>query len=298
VAADPDAIIKVGGDIWVASCKGNEITVINDSTKQIVEEYGSNSNYQLDCPDALAFDDGYVWVANNSNSSLVQFNASTGAWVQTQGGSDILNPDAIAVSGANIWVANNNSDRGSFLSEFNASTGTNLYMTKNTIRQSIGNATCVAVSGSNIWVSDAAGGNVYEYNASSGAYLRENLGGGGGISGADCVSYYGGYIWVTSDNNSRVLEYNATSGVYVREILNINGPDQVIFNGNSLFVVGSVGLTNISTVQEYNSSGSFIRTVMKANTGNFLNQGMEMLYDDGNLWVANPASNNVTLYKL
>jgi hypothetical protein len=290
VAADPDAIIKVGGDIWVASCKGNEITVINDSTKQIVNEIGSNVNYQLDCPDALAFVDGYVWVANKSSSSLIQFNASTGAWVQTQTGSDILNPDAIAVTGSNIWV-----DNGSFLSEFNSTTGANLNVTKRTIMNLLANGTCIAVTGPNIWVSDAGGAEAYEYSAISGAYLRETLGGGGGVSGANCVSYNKGYIWVTSDNSNRVLEYNATTGGYARETSVVINPDQIIFTGNSLFVVSTYPL---DSVLEYNASGSLLRTIMRANIGYFRPDGMEMLYDGGNLWVANPANNTVTLYKL
>jgi len=290
VAADPDAIIKVGGDIWVASCKGNEITVINDSTKQIVNEYGSNVNYQLDCPDALAFADGYVWIASRTNSSLVQLNASTGKWIQTQTGSDIAQPNYIAVTGSDIWVSN-----GTFLSEFNATSGANMFVTKNTITHILDGVTCIAVSGSNIWVSDSAGAEAYEYSASSGAYLRETLGGGGGIEGADCVSYDDGYIWVTSNNNNLVIEYNASTGAYIREFSIVN-PSQVIFTGSKLFVVSSYPLVS---VLEYNVAGRLLNTVVnKVNTGFYRANGMAMLYDGGNLWVANPASNNVTLYKL
>jgi streptogramin lyase len=290
VAADPDAIIKVGGDIWVASCKGNEITVINDSTKQIVAEYGSNSNYQLDCPDALAFDDGYVWIANRANSSLVQLNASTGAWVQTQTGSDILYPNVITVSGSDIWVSNN-----SFLSEFNATSGANIYVTKNSLTHALLNVGCITAAGSNIWVSDSGGSSAYEYNSSSGAYLRSTLAGGGGMSGTICVSYDDGYIWVTSFNNNLVLEYNASTGAYIREISIVN-PNQVIFTGSKLFVVSVYPL---DSVLEYNAAGRLLNTVVnKVNTGFYRANGMAMLYDGGNLWVANPASNNVTLYKV
>ena len=294
VAADPDAIIKVGGNIWVASCKGNEITVINDSTKQIVAEYGSNSNYQLDCPDALAFDKGYVWVANKSNSSLVQLNASTGAWIQTRTGSDILNPDAIAVTGPNIWVSDN-----IFLSEFNTTTGNNLHVTRSSLSTAfLEDATCLAVTGPNIWASDSAGAEAYEYNASSGVYLRETLGGGGGVSGAICVSYDNGYIWVTSENNSSVLEYNAATGVYIRKVSGVDSPTQVIFTGDDLFVVDVVGRSTVNMVQEYSFSNRSLRTIVKANIGYFTHYGMAMLYDSRDLWVANPWSNTVTRYSL
>jgi len=294
VAADPDAIIKVGGNIWVASCKGNELTVINDSTKQIVAEYGSNSNYQLDCPDALAFDKGYVWVANKSNSSLVQLNASTGAWIQTRTGSDILNPDAIAVTGPNIWVSDN-----IFLSEFNTTTGNNLHVTRSSLSTAfLEDATCLAVTGPNIWASDSAGAEAYEYNASSGVYLRETLGGGGGVSGAICVSYDNGYIWVTSENNSSVLEYNAATGVYIREVLGVDAPSQVIFTGDDLFVVDVVGRSTVNMVQEYSFSNRSLRTIVKANIGYFTHYGMAMLYDSRDLWVANPWSNTMTRYSV
>jgi hypothetical protein len=298
VAADPDAIIKIGGNIWVASCKGNELTVINDSTKQIVNEYGSNLNYQLDCPDALAFADGYVWIANQANSSLVQLNASTGAWKQTQTGSYILSPDAIAVSGANIWVANNPSNSGgigsSFLSEFNATNGSNLYITKNTISQSLSSPTCIAVTGPNIWVSDS-GDLVYEYNATTGKYLRSLS--GVRPQGSYCVSYYGGHIWVSSVGNSEVLEYNATTGGYVRE-LPIANPKQILSNGRDLVVVGSIGISNIGTVQEYSFSKGRLRTILKVNIGYYSRVGMAILNDGGNLWIVNPWRNTVTRYSL
>jgi len=298
VAADPDAIIKIGGNIWVASCKGNELTVINDSTKQIVNEYGSNLNYQLDCPDALAFADGYVWIANQANSSLVQLNASTGAWKQTQTGSYILSPDAIAVSGANIWVANNPSNSGgigsSFLSEFNATNGSNLYITKNTISQSLSSPTCIAVTGPNIWVSDS-GDLVYEYNATTGKYLRSLS--GVRPQGSYCVSYYGGHIWVSSVGNSEILEYNATTGGYVRE-LPIANPKQILSNGRDLVVVGSIGISNIGTVQEYSFSKGRLRTILKVNIGYYSRVGMAILNDGGNLWIVNPWRNTVTRYSL
>jgi len=192
-------------------------------------------------------------------------------------------------------VADNSISGGATaLSEFNSSTGIIVGEVKNTIHQSISDPSCIAVAGDNIWVSDASGNGAYEYNASTGAYIRETSTSPVTASGVGCVSYHSGYIWITSDATNNVIEYNASTGAYERDISVVN-PDQVIFTGNELFIVSAYPT---DSVLEYSQFGVFMRTVEKANLGYLRPLGMAILYDGVSLWVANTASNSVTVHPL
>jgi len=292
VPAQPDALVQAGQDIWVASCKGNAVTEINKSSKQIVQIINSPT-YGFSCPDALAFDGTHIWVANKLGSSLTQLNASTGAWIQTITGSGILNPDALAFTGTNLWVSNNSLNGGtSFLSEFNSYTGIVVRIVKGDINQSLQNPECIAFTGTNLWIADSGSGGAFEYTATSGAYLRSTGAGGGGSGATSYVSYHSGYIWISSSNTGTALEFNATSGAYVREI-SVNSPDQLIFNGSNLFIVSVAPTTKVI---EYSSAGLYIRTIV--NLSYKLQNGMSILYDNSNLWVANGKDNTVTVHLL
>lgn len=102
---------------------------------------------------------------------------------------------------------------------------------------------------------------------------------------------------MSSVGNSEVLEYNATTGGYVRE-LPIANPKQILSNGRDLVVVGSIGISNIGTVQEYSFSKGRLRTILKVNIGYYSRVGMAILNDGGNLWIVNPWRNTVTRYSL
>ena len=291
VPAQPDALVQAGSDIWVASCKGNAVTEINKNTKQIIRTLNDLS-YGFNCPDALAFNGSDIWVANKSGSSLTQLNASTGVWIQTVTGSNILNPVALVITGSNIWVVNN-SGSGSFLSEFNASSGVFVRAVHDTSRQALLDSNCIAYTGTDIWVSDSLDKFASEFNASTGAYLRQTSI-DAGSSSADCLSYSSGYIWMSSVNSSKIYEFNASTGAYIRAV-SVANPIQVIFTGSYLFVENTYP-TN--AVLEYNSNGVFIKTIVKTNSKWEL--GLSILFDGTKLWVADSglAGNSVTVYPL
>ena len=179
VPAGPDAFVQAGSDIWVASCQGNAVTEIDKNTKQIIMTLTNTSNpsnlsYGFSCPDALAFDGTHIWVANRSGNSLTQFYASTGSLKQTITGTDIYAPAALAFDGTHIWVANNNTGSsagpGSFLSEFNATSGNIVRAIRGNSSHALGNPTCLAVDGNYIWVSDQISNSAYQYSINTGAY--------------------------------------------------------------------------------------------------------------------------------
>jgi DNA-binding beta-propeller fold protein YncE len=148
VSAQPDAFVGVGPDIWVASCSGNAVTEINETTGQVIQSL-TDTSYGFDCPEGLAFDGTNIWVANDLGSSITELNASTGSLVQILTGPGILNPDALAFDGTNIWVANNsqNDKIASFLSEFNAAKGSNIrtLIATRSSKWSLMSPTCLAV---------------------------------------------------------------------------------------------------------------------------------------------------------
>ncbi len=71
-------------------------------------------------------------------------------------------------------------------------------------------------------------------------------------------------------------------------------PDSVIFTGNYLFVVSD---NPVDSVREYNSTGTFIRTVAKSNLNSTIGISA-ILFDGSNLWTANYSNNTVAKYPL
>lgn len=296
VSAEPDAFVIDGTNIWVASCSGNAVTEINNSSKQTIEVI-TGPSYGFNCPDALAFDGTNIWVANKLGSSITELNASTGSWVQTLSGTDILNPDALAFDGTNIWISDDsqNGQVGSFISEFNASTGMvdRTINTPKNYKWIFVSPTCLALDGSGIWIADLGNTNAIEFNVDTGAYIRKTTG-GPAVSGVACVTYHSGYIWLSSINSAAAIEYNANTGVYVRTISNILNPNQLIFTGSYLFIVSE---NPVDSVREYNSAGTLLKTVAKSNKS--LGKGINTILVDGaSLWTANYSSNSVSFYSI
>jgi hypothetical protein len=295
VPAGPDAMIQAGSYIWVASCKGNSVTEINASTKQIVRIL-NGASYGFNCPIALAYDGTHIWVSNSS--SLVQLNASTGARIMTLTGSNIPGPTALAVVGSNLWVLNQ-SDINPLVSIFNTSSGA-LITTDSGYQGPAGwmisTPTSIVSTGTNIWMGDVDS-SLAEFSGSTGAYLRTTSG-GPGLFGPASISSHSGYIWVSNFNDSLVEEYNASNGKYVNRSIAVQAPDQIIFTGSDLFVV-NLGSGYTPSILEYSSTGVFIRTIAKFKQVAYgYDSGSVILFDNNSLWATNYSHNTVTKYPL
>jgi len=293
VPAEPDAFVKAGNDIWVASCSGNSVTEINENTKQIVNEI-NNYVYGLNCPDSLAFDGTNIWVANYLGNSLTEINASTGGLIRVLTGSTILNPKALAINGANIWSLNGNPNLNkAVLSEFNTSSGTPV----NTLIDKLsGNGwtlvspTCIVSVGNDIWVADSG---AFEFNSSTGAFLRTLK---GGQTETSCITYSSGYLWVSNGDNKTLLEYNASTGSYVKEIVNVPFViSNLISTGPDLFVISE---NPGDSVREYSTaSGTVLKVIDRSGLVN--GKGIKAIFVDGTtLWAANYTANTVSYFKI
>ena len=187
----------------------------------------ADPSYGFDCPNALAFDGTHIWVANKLNSSLTQIDASTGNWIQTVTGTDLVNPDALAIAGSNIWVADSGSG-GAF--EYSAPTGAYLRSTGPGGGGSDATS-CVSYHNGHIWISSSNTGTVLEFNATSGAYVRETK-----IFNPEQLIFTGRDLFVVRVTPvTALIEYNA-AGVYARTIVNLGYKLQ---NGMAILNVGS-----------------------------------------------------------
>lgn len=313
VPAGPDAMVAVGPNLWVASCTANAVTEINRSTYQIVQTL-TGPNFGFDCPYAIAAGDGYIWVANVQGSSLSQLNASTGAWVQTITGSNITDekstfenivaPVSLIVVKNDLWVYNesdfDNLDNQDpvFVSEFNATTGAtvrNLVPRLGTVVMFFGlnDAGSFAYTGTGIWIGGGAASNSSEILASNGRVLRSLQivkPGYPPIFSDNYLSYHSGALWIAEDNG--FSEYNGSSGKYIRSVHTgtaISG--DLVFTGRDVFVVL---YRPISAIREYDSKGTFVRTVAKFSSK--YGGDDAILFDGTGLWFANNLADTVAFY--
>lgn len=295
VPRQPDALIRAGSNIWVASCSGDAITEVNAKTNQLVKEL-SKSTYGFDCPDALAYDGTNIWVANQLGNSLTVVNASSGDLARIVTGPQVLNPNALAFDGSNIWVSDNsqNGKIGSFISEFHAASGefVRAITTPKNYRYFIGSPSCLALTSTSIWISDLLNDPAMEFNIHTGAYLRLTTGGPGTTS--SCVTYHSGHIWLSGLAAGVISEYNATTGVEVREIFGVGSPAEIVFTGSDVFVISE---SPADSVKEFNSVGRFVRTVARSNKS--LGRGIRAILVNGKyLWTANYSQNSVTKHRM
>ena len=297
VGSEPDAFVLAGGNLWVASCSGNSVTEINESSEQ-VEQVLNNTSYDFDCPDALAFSNGYILVANKLNSSITEINASTGADIAVLTGSQISNPvSLVSVTGGYVWIGSsyigNPTAYIPSLSKLDV-VQRNIVKTvtdTNSSRYLITDPQSMAFDGADIWVVDNNGNSVYEFNAADGVYIRTLF--LGTVGGVSAISYHSGYIWVNGFNSSKVGEFNATSGAEIR-VINIVTPGALIFNGSNIFIVSEYP---VDTLREYTIAGSLVRTIAKSNAdiGHGINA---ILLDGNNIWTANYSAGTVSKYPI
>jgi len=288
VPAEPDSLLAVGGDVWVASCGGNSVTEILRSNAKVVQV-----SYGFACPDALAFADGEIWVANQAGSSITELSASTGDFVATLTGPDISDPvSLISVAGGSFWVGNTYTDNafGPSLAQINASSGdiTETVTDPSDLKFILSDPQHIAFDGKDIWVADS--GSTYEFNAANGEYLRtlRTI----PVNGSGPLTCRGRYLFVDIYNNNGVAVFNVSNGKFVKT-LNVFDAGAIANYGNDLLVVSD---SPVDTLKEYSASGVFLRTIARSNKD--AGYGIRNLLVTGNsVWTANYSSNSVSKYR-
>jgi hypothetical protein len=288
VPSGPDALVRAGNDIWVASCSGNAVTEISSSSKQIVQQLTSESDPddQFDCPDAVAFDDGYLWVANRLGSSITELNPSSGALVDVITGPQISDPVSLTpIAGGYLWIGNTNENNQIVLSKMDASDGdiVTTISDPNSAPYTVADPASVVYDGAHLWIESS-----YEFNAVSGTYIRTLLWANGN---APLFSYYyGGYIWLSAGNSPSVAKFSVANARLIKTIT-VSNPRSLAFNGRDLFVVNA---ENTDALLEYNSSGRLLKTIARSSKSDGL--GFYRLLLVGNsIWTINYLSNIVAV---
>ncbi len=125
----------------------------------------------------IAVSGGNLFVTNNFDNTIGEYNARTGATINSALVSGLNSPVGIAVSGGNLFVANQgnvlNDYNDGAIGEYNATTGATINAAL--VSGLNGGVTGIAVSGGNLFVTNNFDGTIGEYNAATGATINSAL---------------------------------------------------------------------------------------------------------------------------
>ena len=109
-----------------------------------------------------------IFVTNEGNNTVGEYNATTGATINSSFISSGLNfPPGIALSGGNLFVTNIGNNT---IGEYNATTGATI--NSSFISSGLNAPRGIAVSGGNLFVVNNDGNTIGEYNATTGATIN------------------------------------------------------------------------------------------------------------------------------
>jgi hypothetical protein len=121
----------------------------------------------LNGPSGVALSGGILLVANFRNNTIGEYNATTGATINSAFISSGLNaPGTIELSGGNLFVANTGNNT---IGEYNAATGATI---NSTLISGLNFPSDFALSGGNLFVTNAVTNTIGEYNATTGATIN------------------------------------------------------------------------------------------------------------------------------
>jgi hypothetical protein len=154
--------------------------------------------------------------------SLTEINSNTGALVRTVSGSDFgFDEFSVPVATSSSVIVTNltpNGHTGSSITLVSAKTGGLIRV----IRQPQADLTTSfdpATNGNDFWiVSENVGpstGQITEFNASTGAFVREIQ---NGLACPEGIGAYGRYVWASDHCSHTVTEFNAMTGSVIRQV--------------------------------------------------------------------------------
>jgi hypothetical protein len=155
---------------------------------------------------------GQIFVTNRIIGTVGEYNAATGATINSALVSGFNSATGIAVSGGNLWVDN---QFDGTIGEYNATTGATVNAS---LVSGLSNSYFLALSGGNLFVTNYSDGSIGEYDATTGATINAALVSGlnGGPFG---IAVSGGNLWVTNFFDGSIGEYDATTGATINAAL-------------------------------------------------------------------------------
>ena len=112
---------------------------------------------------------GQIFVTNSTSGTVGEYDAATGATINSALVSGLNGPTGIAVSGGNLWVGNYFAGT---IGEYNATTGATVNAS---LVSGLSHPFGIAVSGGNLFVTDYSNGSIGEYDATTGATINASL---------------------------------------------------------------------------------------------------------------------------
>ncbi len=207
---------RVGPDglLYVASEGTDSIIRYNPATGAKVDTFVTAGTSGLDGPTGMTWDhDGNLIVPSFNTDSILKFSGATGAFMQTlvaAGTGGLNGPDNGSIIGpdGNLYVPSYYTNRilrydaaGNFLGAFGPT---------------IGRPRVLEFRGTSLFVTSESTDSVKEYNASTGAFIKNFVAPGSG--GLDLpigmVFAPDGFLYVASGTNGKVLRYNGLTGAF------------------------------------------------------------------------------------
>jgi hypothetical protein len=197
---------------------------------------------------------GQIFVANFENNTIGEYNATTGATINSSFISGLSNPAGIVLSGVDLFVTNASNNT---IGEYNATTGATI--NSSFISSGLSGPEGIALSGGDLLVTNGGNNTIGEYNATTGATINSSFI-SSGLSGPSGIALFGGDLFVTNVENGTIGEYNATTGATINSsfISGLSEPSSIALSGGNLFVTnfgnGTIGEYNATTGATINSS--------------------------------------------
>ena len=153
-----------------------------------------------------------------------------------------------------------------------------------------------AAQASELLVTSFFSNTIVRYDTTTGTTIGSYT--GGTVSGALGLKVGpDGLLYVCSEGNNSIQRFNMSTHAYVDTFIsgsNLNGPTGLTFDSSNNVLVGNF---NNSTVTKYNSSGTFLSTLVTAGAGGINGPDVGIVVaPDGKLYVPSFDSNAVLRY--
>ena len=141
---DPDCIVTVGNNIWVADANALEFNASNGV--YIRTAIGGTPGAGT----CISYSNGYFWIANGDNKQLLEYNATTGRYVKTI--NNVPFTRDLVFNGTNVFAVSNYPIDS--IREYSASTGAfigTIYSSNMGYNEGISR---ILVAGTHLWVAN------------------------------------------------------------------------------------------------------------------------------------------------
>lgn len=265
----PSALAYDGAHIWVANGQGDSVTELDASSGAVVRVVSGHTPCPhgdiCPGPSALVTDGRDLWVANFSpQGAITELDSSNGRVVGNIGTPDST-ASGMTYGGGHLWVVNlDNSGSDGSISELNPATDRVVKVVQpgevrsasGVLEQEAYNFSDIVYNRGDLWVLSSIGdinnGAVTEFNASSGAQVRNIDRASYDLNSSTAIATDGQHVWIAGSDRSgeSITEINAANGALIGVLsaayYEFGGTSTIVYDGTNMWVADSDG--NLVTV--------------------------------------------------